>query len=109
MVTYWLALHICERVAAHDEDFVVHVREPESCVCEILIPHHLARGSTTPPRDGYLHPSFGVGHGDLGHLERPLERLVGAVDIGAVHLEDGAEGTLVADAKWVRDVDVATP
>ena len=62
------------------------------------------------PRDVHLRPSFGIGYGDVGQLERAMERPVGAVDAtGAGEVEAMVEGALVADAEWVRDVDVAAP
>jgi len=63
----------------------------------------------TLPRDAHLHPSFGVGHGNLGHLERPIVRPLCAVDDGAVEVKTVVDGALIADAEGVRDVDVAAP
>jgi hypothetical protein len=62
------------------------------------------------PRDVQLRPNFAFGYGDVGQLERPVERPVGAVgETGAGEVEAMVEGALVADAERVRDVDVAAP
>lgn len=59
------------------------------------------------PRDVHLHPSFGVVDGDLGHLERPRQRPLGAIDQIAADGEAAVDGALIADAERVRDVDAA--
>jgi len=110
--TYIFTSDIGERVAADDDNFVILVREPEWRFCEIYCPRvpvwiHVVIKAL--PTDVQLHPCFGVGDGDIDHLERPRERPVVAVDAVAVETEAMVDGALIADAERVWDVDVAAP
>lgn len=110
-MAYWFTLYVCERVAADDIDSVVLIREPEGCARELIPPRRLLRLVRfiikASPGDVHPHPSLGVGHGYVGHLERPAERPVGAVDKTAVEAEAFVDRALIADPEWVRDVDFA--